>query len=141
MGFSVSASAAVIFVGLVVVFTTVYPAVDNGFERLTDARQDDADRLLAQQNTAIDVTNVTYDGGSNTLIVTANNTGSTTVSLSDTDLIVDNEYYEGTRTVEGSSATDLWQPGETLTVEVTVSPAPDRVRLVAEHGVADGGAV
>lgn len=141
MGFSVSASAAIIFVGLVVAFTTVYPAVDNGFERVSAAREDSEDDLLATQNTAIELANVSYDGGNDTLTVEVNNTGSTALSLADTDLLVDNEYREGNTSVDGDAETDVWLPGETLTFEVSVSPAPDRVRVVTEHGVADGGAV
>lgn len=141
MGFSVSASVAIIVVGLAISFTTIYPIADAGYERVTDARSDSTDDLLDQQNTAIELSSLSYDGGAGTLTVKVNNTGTTTLSVSDTDLVVDNEYSEGTTTVDGNAETDLWHPGETLTVEVDgVSARPDRVRLVTEHGISVGGA-
>jgi len=141
MGFSVSASAAIIVVGLAIAFTTIYPAVDAGYERTADARSERADDLLAQQNTAIELASLSYDGGNETLTVAVNNTGTTTLSVSDTDVVVDNEYREGDSGVDGDAETDLWHPGEQLTVTVEgVTARPDRVRLATEHGVSVGGA-
>ena len=139
MGFSVSASAAIVFVGFVVAFTTLYPVAANGFERVTDARDDAGDRALERENTAIDHLNVSYDDATDTLTVNVTNTGTTELSVEHTDLLVDNTYWSGTRSVDGRTDTDVWLPGETLTVTVeNVTMTPDRVTVVTDHGVSVG---
>lgn len=137
MGFSVSASAAIIFIGFVVAFTTLYPVAANGLERVTDAREDVNDRALDRQNTAIELANTSYDNG--TLTVEVNNTGTTELSASETDLLVDNTHWTGERSVEGDADTDVWLPGETLTITVeNLSMSPERVKVVTENGVEAG---
>jgi len=142
VGFSVSASAAIIFVGLLVSVGIVYPAVANGGERVEAARDAQFDDTRLLQNTAVNVTNATYDAGTDTLTVSVANAGTTALSVSDTDLVADNEYlypWDG-HDVAGDSETDVWAPGETLTVTYQYDsdrPAPSAVVVVADPGVAD----
>jgi flagellar protein FlaF len=134
MGFSVSGSAAIIFAGLFIAFGMWHGAASDAFERVSDAQQDETDATLGQQNTAIEITDA-----SGTLTVKVENTGSTTLALDETDVVVDNEYQTGWRSgadVEGDSTTDLWHPGQTLTLDVGVS-SPSRVKVTTEYGVAD----
>jgi flagellar protein FlaF len=139
MGFSVSASAAIIFAAMFISMGILYPAVANGMEDVSDARADSADVLLDQQNTAISVANVSYDAPSTTLTVDVDNTGTTDLSLDATDVLVNNSYATPSSTaVEGDTDTDLWLPGERLTVTVDVSLTADgsnRVVVVTNHGI------
>ena len=141
MGFSTSGAAAIIFVGLLIAVGIAYPVLETAHDRRSTAIDDRDDRALDLRNTAIDVTDVTYDDaeGDGTAIVNVTNTGSTSLSVSKTDLLVDGEYVpipEET-TVEGVSNRDLWQPGETLSMTVdSVEDEPDRVKGVTEHGIA-----
>lgn len=139
MGFSVSASAAIIFVAMFMSMGILYPAVANGVEDVSDARADSADQLLDQQNTAITVATVSYDAPSTTLTVAVDNTGTTDLSVAATDVLVNNSYVTpSTTTVDGDASTDLWLPGERLTVEADVSLTADgsnRVVVVTHHGI------
>ena len=149
MGFSVSAATAVIFAGLFLALGIFYPAMVNSYERVQAADADQADRALEQANTDIQLADAT-DGG-NQLDVTLTNNGSTSLTVSETDVVVDGTYIQRSELdttvvdVDGTddSATDLWLPGETL--EITYNPTgqfnPDRVRVVTEHGVAVSGAI
>ncbi|WP_237718830.1 flagellin [Halogranum rubrum] len=134
-----SASAAIIFAAMFIAMGMLYPAVANGSERVTDARSDTADAMLDQQNTAIAFVNASYDEPSSTLTVTVDNTGTTDLSIEATDILVNNTYTESaTTTVDGDPSTDLWLPGERLTVEVDVSLTADgsnRVVVVTNHGI------
>ena len=69
---------------------------------------------------------------------------STTLSLNETDLLTDNEYQDGWQgdvQIDGSQAeTDLWLPGETVTITVAGS-TPSRVKLTTETGVSDSEVV
>lgn len=145
MGFSVSGSAAIIFAAMFIAMGMLYPAVANGTERVTDARADSADDLLDQQNTAIDLVDVSYDASSTTLTVAVDNTGTTELSLDATDVLVNNSYTtSSTTTVDGDTSTDLWLPGERLTVELDVSLTADgsnRVVVVTNHGISQAGVV
>ena len=66
-----------------------------------------------------------------------NNTGSTALSVRETDLLIDGVYQQTYETsIDGRTARELWLPGETLTVTVSTS-RPKRVKIVTEHGVAE----
>jgi flagellar protein FlaF len=110
-----------------------YTATSNGFEQVTDAQQDQADRELDRQNTEMFIDSATWDGS--TLTVTANNTGATSLSLSEVDLLADNNYLTGYATsVEGDTETGLWAPGESLTITVDSLDAELRVVDPPEKG-------
>lgn len=137
MGFSVSGSAALIFAAMLVGFGMWHTAATNSFERVDEARQGQADASLEERNTVVRLVNVSHR--TSTLRVEVANNGSTSLSVSDTDLFVDNAYLSGWRddaTVAGDPETDLWLPGETLTVTRSMGDPPDRVKVVTEHGVA-----
>ena len=137
MGFSVSGSAALIFVAAFIGFGMFYSAAANSTEMVNDAREDRADRQLERTNTAIQITTVNYDMTSDYLNVTVENTGTTELSVSDVDVLVDNNYQTGYRTaVEGNTTTDLWLPRETLAINTTVEPQPSGVKIVTGPGVA-----
>ncbi|QLH84289.1 flagellin [Halosimplex pelagicum] len=138
MGFSVSGSAALIFAGLLIAFGMWHTAATNSFERVSEAQSDRSDGLLDQKNTAVVVDSASTADGD--LTVEATNTGSTALSLNETDLLVDNEYRTGWRanaTVDGDAATYLWLPGEQLAIEVPPEGTPGRVKLATEAGVSD----
>jgi flagellar protein FlaF len=137
VGFSVSGATAIIFVGAFISVGMIYTAASNGYEVVSDAQTSVHEDALARQNTALNVTNASYDAG--TLTVTVRNTGSTALSVNDTDVVVDNEYVTTfeSRTVEGDAQTDLWLPGENLTATVDRASVPTRVKVVTEYGVSE----
>ncbi|WP_418280132.1 flagellin [Halorubrum sp. DTA98] len=157
MGVSVSASTAIIVAGLFFAFTAFYPVAANGFERVTDAQHDVGERALERQNTAIGIDaaeNRTVDGGDE-LVINATNDGSTGLVVSDTTLVVDNEYVDladvNTTVYDRDGATgetDLWLTDETLEIvvvdadlETTIVSEAERVVVVTESGVRDATAV
>ena len=138
MGFSVSGSAAIVFAGVILSFGIVFGAVSDSYERVTDAEEDQTDRVLDTKNAAINVTGVERAGDRLTVLV--NNTGSRSLSVNETDFILDNEYRSGWQTdatVDGENGTYLWLPGEQLNITVTESDVPSRAKVVTEGGVAD----
>ncbi|WP_267641780.1 flagellin [Haloarchaeobius amylolyticus] len=139
MGLSTSGATAILFVGFLLTVSTAYPVVETANERVTDAVDDRGERELDRRNTDMNVTNVSYNASTDTLTVTVTNTGSRSLSVAETDLLVDGEYRtDATTSVAGDGARDLWMPGESLAFELTgVTTAPDRVKLVTEYGVAE----
>ena len=141
MGFGVSGSTAVIFLGVLIASGTLYTATAGSAERVSEASDAESEALLDRRNTAIDATEVVYNTSSSndTLRITVTNGGTTALSAEDTSLLVDNEYVppgERSTTVDGDTATDVWAPDQSLVIETTRSSTPDRVKVVAENGVA-----
>ncbi|KAB1188717.1 MULTISPECIES: fla cluster protein FlaF [Haloferax] len=140
MGFGVSGSTAIIFLGVLIATGTFYTATSHAAENLVEARDADAELALERQNTAISLTNATYDTG--TLTVNVTNTGAETLAVDETTLLVDNNFTApDTTSVDGSQATNLWHPGGTLSIDVAEPSAPTRVKLVTGNGVAATGVV
>lgn len=138
MGFSVSGSAAIILAGLFIGFGMYYGATAESNELVSEAREDRVDDTLAEKNSAIAIQSVEYVNGRLTVLV--DNTGAESLSVNETDFLVDNTYqtdWERNATVDGSGGTDLWLPEERLNVTVYPDDLPARVKVVAGQGVAD----
>jgi flagellar protein FlaF len=137
MGFSVSGAAAIIFASMFIAFGMWYTAADNSFSRVTDAQDAQSESSLETSNTAIEIISASYSSG--TLTVEINNTGTTQLSLNQTDLLIDGQYetdwQAANATVAGDGSTDLWLPGEQLTITLDRASQPDRLKLVTESGV------
>ncbi|MFB6073220.1 MAG: fla cluster protein FlaF [Halobacterium sp.] len=144
MGFSVSGSAAILFIAAFVSVGILYSAAYNGYERVQEADDRHGERVLERRNTHIDVVNttyVTYKNADDQLTVNVTNNGTTSLSVNETDLLVDgtfvsrDNYYSWN--VAGQSDTSLWLPGETYSITVNVTSVPDHVKVVTSTGVAD----
>ncbi|NUB89721.1 flagellin [Haloterrigena sp. SYSU A558-1] len=140
MGFSTSGAAAILFVGALVAVGIAYPVIQTAHEDRRAAIDDRDDRSLDLRNTDLELEETTYNDSSDNLTVNATNVGSTTLSVSETDLLIDGEYEPNGEwlevRVDGTTGRELWQPGETLSIVVSTADRPDRVKLVTEHGVA-----
>lgn len=140
MGFSVSGSAAIVFIGLIVAAGIAIPSVVGSFGSMASAQGQQTDRGVETLNTDIEIRNTTYNATDNELDVRLSNTGSTTLSVDETSVLVDGTIPPAgdvTTDVEGNTNADLWLPGETLNVTVSnVDPEPDRVKVVTENGIA-----
>ena len=138
MGFSVSGSAAIIFVGLLVAAGIAIPPMIGSFGSLAGAQGEQVDRGVEALNTDFEITGAVYDDGDDELDLNVSNTGSTTLGVAETSLLIDGEIPNSgdvTTTIDGDE-TELWLPGETLSITVNnVDPEPDRVKIVAENGI------
>ena len=129
MGFSVSGSAAIIFIGLVVAAGIAVPPVVGSFGSLAGAQGEQVDRGIDALNTEFEIESATYDDGEDESTIDVRNSGSTTLSGEKTSVLVDGEIKTG------AIDDGLWVPGETRTIEI--DGKPDRVKIVAENGIAE----
>ncbi|MFC7228240.1 fla cluster protein FlaF [Salinirubellus salinus] len=153
MGFGVSGATAVVVVGLFVSAGIFYDAAATSYEAVDEAEDDRAEALLEQRNTAVAVANAAIQSPGNALVVTMENTGSTTLGVPETTLLAENVVVphdaNATWAVESDTGTEVWLPGETL--EVTVSRTwldttfdggdPTRVKVATDTGVSDAAEV
>jgi len=138
MGFSTNGAAAILFVAAFMAVGMLVPAAQAGFEDVSSSWASQENRVVATTNTAISLSNVTYNNTSDTLTVRAENTGTTTLHVADTDVLVDGEMTTPNATVAGVSGRSIWAPGENATFTLSRSSAPSRVVVVTEHAVSVG---
>jgi flagellar protein FlaF len=120
-----------------IAFGSFYTATANSVERVQTAQDERGDRALEAQNTAIEITNASWDASASTLSVNVSNNGSSELEISEVDLLANNTYQSGYDTaVGGETGTDLLLPGETLEITVTaLAEDPGRVKVVTGPGV------
>ncbi|MFO7925827.1 MAG: flagellin [Halobacteriota archaeon] len=141
MGFSVSGSAVIVFIGVMVAAGIAVPSMVGSFGSLTGAHGNQVDRGVDALNTGISIETATYDGEPDEFTIDLKNVGSTTLGVEETSVLVDGTIppsSDVTTDVEGDQTAGLWLPGDTLTVTVErVDTEPDRAKIVAENGIAE----
>lgn len=136
MGFSVAAAAAILFAGALVCFSIVVGSVQTASDQVREARGHDDARTADRLNSRITLTNGTSNGTAVDLNLT--NNGSVVIHVRALEVLLNGTLYSGNitlRTVDGSSATNLWSPGQTLHLVVSAAvAAPAAVKLVTDTG-------
>lgn len=139
MGFSTNGAAAILFVAAFMAVGVVVPAAQAGFEDVSESLAAKEDRMLATTNTDLAVANATYNTTADELTVTVENTGTESLHVTDTDLLVDGDIRPDAATaVAGTPNRTVWAPGQTLTFTLALDSEPSRVVVVTEHAVSAG---
>lgn len=128
---------AILFVGVLIALSTAYPAMSAANERVQTAADERSDRGISERNSDIKLENATYNESNETLVVWVTNTGSRTLSVNDTDVLVNGTYRQGYETSVNGTNRSVWVPGETLRIELSESDPPARVKVVTEFGIAE----
>jgi len=137
MGFSTSAAVAVVSIGFLISVGLLYPAVEQSVQDVSSATDQRDDRMIDARNSDALLGNATYDNATGVLNVTVNNTGTHTMDVPKTDLLVDGEIATNRTTyVDGVPDRELWVAGEQLRIEAhDVTAAPDRIVVVTGTGL------
>jgi flagellar protein FlaF len=153
VGFGVSGATAVILLAVLVAGGVAFGALSVAHETVTEASDAEAERLLEQRNTDVRFVGGSYNATTDVLLVEVENSGSVHLTVSGTDLLVDNRVEAltvtlvsptGTVVASGDPATlstDAWLPGEVVRFRVDGVTAPERVTVVAPRGVRISAAV
>ena len=134
MGISVSAGTAVILIGVFLMLGVIVPGALNAHELVTTAEEERQQHHVNQQQTDINIQSITTDN--DTMEVNATNNGTTSLSLAETSVVVDNTHRTIEHTAIDNISTDLWLPDETATFEVA-GTGEEHLVLVTEHGITD----
>jgi flagellar protein FlaF len=140
MGFSVSGSTALIFVGLLIALSTLIPATLNAYDEIQEAEKEQFDKKIEASNTAVKITSV--QNKSTTVVVKAKNTGTHPLDVEDVDLLIKNTYVSFSHdVVEADSSTMIWASKETINMTVQKSEFdgvdPVRAKVIVEYGKSD----
>jgi flagellar protein FlaF len=143
MGFSVAAAAAIIFAGGLLCFSIVLHAVDTSNGDLRDARAAEEARLKEKLDSQVTILNGTANG--TVVDINFTNSGSTVIHAKTFDVLLNGSLYTAnvtTRTVDGSSVTNVWAPGQTLHLVVAAPVSgPANIKLVTDAGYTFTGTV
>ncbi|MFP3871892.1 MAG: hypothetical protein ACOC55_03275 [Candidatus Natronoplasma sp.] len=139
MGLSVSASAAIVLVGVVLIFGTLYPAIERAQEIEEEARNDWLEWKDQKQRAEMTISDVNYLGAENILNISLNNTGDTVLDINELEVLLDGVYCTDKVTSkiidDQIENTDLWNPGQKLVLSLEdVEEETNRVLVVSEFG-------
>ncbi|GAD51309.1 hypothetical protein MBEHAL_0069 [Halarchaeum acidiphilum MH1-52-1] len=138
MGFSTSGAVAILLIAGLISAGAIVPAVQSSADAVEHAFNDRTNHAVAIDNTDIALRNVTYDGDDDTVTVTVENDGTTTLAVADTDLLLDGDYVTDRRTaVDGGDDRTAWAPGETLTITIDRDAQPQRALVATKGGVSE----
>ena len=143
MGFSVAAAAAILFAGALVSFAVIVESVQTATENVRGAQGKEDVRVAEALNTRIALLN----GSANGTVVDLNltNNGSVVIHVRSLEVLVNGTLYTGAitfRAVAGSTATNLWAPGQVLRLLVQAPVGgPASVKVVTETGYTFQGTV
>lgn len=142
MGFSTSGSLLVVFVALFVALGSFYTTTSNTTSEVTETTAEEFEQNNEVLDTQVNVTNATWNNNTEELVVTVNNTGTRTLAVNATDLLVNGQYvggWEKNATID-SSDRNVWAADEQLRIAdgravVDVGGTPERVVVVTGTGV------
>ncbi|MCX2818426.1 fla cluster protein FlaF [Haladaptatus sp. F3-133] len=136
MGFSVSGSTAVIFLGIVISVGIVLSAAQTTGSELSNSWNQRTSDMLGQKNTYINVTDAKYNKTLSKVTVNATNMGSTTLSIDKLNLLVDGNLKpdRGVQVV-GARKSSLWLPGEKISFTGNSTGMVESVEVVTGNGV------
>ena len=137
MGFSTSAATAVIFTGIIVMFSFTVGTVFNTYGDLKDAALDVSDAEYDRQRTRVSFVNSSFN--STHVFINATNPGEVNIDTGYLDLLLNGTLETEAivaQQVEGTSS-GIWGIHETLYLEVSYSEANNmtRIRLITHNGV------
>ena len=134
MGYAIPAAAAIIFAAVAITGTQVTNTLMDSFSKAGTAERE-AMRLAEESiNTRITISNVQRTG--NTVTVTATNSGTVVLDVTQVQVTGDGVYKTLTSRKIGTSSTNtVWAPGTVLEVKWTQSTTPNSVTIIAENGV------
>ncbi|MCU4924850.1 hypothetical protein OB905_02475 [Halobacteria archaeon AArc-dxtr1] len=150
MGFSTSSSVALLFVAFLIVLSIALPTLFTLGSSAGDAYASQAEQIRDYKNTDIEINSTAVDSENSTTTIEVINTGSETLELSRTYLLIDGtptDTNQTTRTVidgddtRNESVTNIWPPGTTLKFEAELDTAPERVAVTTEGAITDATSV
>ncbi|MBI0584385.1 MAG: hypothetical protein ISF22_09190 [Methanomassiliicoccus sp.] len=134
MGVSVSIATAIIFIASIISFGSVIGTLDQVQHSLTDAQASRSDRELTAIHTSVTMASVDRPNGT----VEVANSGRVTLSTNELDV-----YINGTLSndrissieVNGHAGSQIWLPGETVTVGLSGDLNGTAIMIMTGNGV------
>jgi archaellum component FlaF (FlaF/FlaG flagellin family) len=130
MGFSVTAASAILFAAALISLGNVLVGYSTMQSYLADAQRSVFDHLQDAKNDCIRI--VAVDANNSTISLL--NSGGRVLLMDDLDVIVNGTMRSGdieSATVTNVGATDIWAPGEELTIRMSCNLHSGRIMVYA----------
>jgi archaellum component FlaF (FlaF/FlaG flagellin family) len=125
-------AAAILLVGLLAGLMLAQPSFDRALDDLKDARESVVEEMINLRNTGISITSVSHNNTTSILNLTLENDGSSVITLSEVDVLLNGTYFPG-----GIGSTGYFYPGQELTFSLTNITDPRSVKVVGPWGLSD----
>lgn len=138
MGLSVSAAAGIVMIGVILIFGTLYPAIERSRELKNEARSEWIQQQDAKQRADMTITYINHTD--ERLNISLINTGDTSLGLNELEVLVDGVYESenimGWIVEEDITNTNIWNPGQDLKLilQDIEEESIERVMVVDEFG-------
>ncbi len=141
MGMSVSASAAIVLIGAILILSLIYPALQVSDKVVNQARQEWLNTKMKEQESSMEIINGSYNSTSERLNITVKNSGSTTLHVNKVDVLINGTYRTdrinlSSSSVDENTDTNLWMAETILNLtldDINIS-TPIRIKIVNEYG-------
>lgn|GEM_PF-6026126 len=136
MGLSVSASAGVIFIGFLMVFGTIYPALTSRREDLDESERELRQFYNEKENIDILIEDVFFSEEDGMLYINGTNSGNVPFHISSIDIFVNRSYFDhlsNHTTVEGYEWGREVFPDDLFSVGIDAEPDTP-IKLVDGYG-------
>jgi archaellum component FlaF (FlaF/FlaG flagellin family) len=133
MGLSVSAASAILFSSFIIVFGAMFGSINVYQDKIQSAQEDNYARALEAQATSIGISMVDAVNGTITVV----NHGTTTVDPSKLDMLINGTIQTSSisgLSIEGHPGSNLWLPGEVLSLHTDANIVGAHIELVTEGG-------
>jgi len=135
---SVSAAAGIVMIGVILIFGTLYPAIERSRELKNEARSEWIQQQDAKQRADMTITYINHTD--ERLNISLINTGDTSLGLNELEVLVDGVYESenimGWIVEEDITNTNIWNPGQDLKLilQDIEEESIERVMVVDEFG-------
>ncbi len=139
MGLSVSASAGVVLVGVILIFGTLQPAVEKASEIKEEARSDWLDWKEKKEKSEMEILEINYTESKSILNITVKNNGDAPLDIREIEVLLNGTYstHKINSTVVDNHIknTNVLNPGQVLNITLEeVKQKISRIVVVNEFG-------
>ncbi len=141
MGLSVSASAGIVLIGIVLIFGTLYPAVDESQRLKNEARDEWNEWENDKKRSDLRIESIQISNQEDTIDITADNIGHTVLDVTELEIIIDGIYRTqniSKYVIDGEiENTTILNPKQNITITIeNIGVEFDRIVIVNEFGEA-----
>lgn len=118
MGFSVAGSSGVIFLALLVCFSTVFIQLDQSIQDIKEEVDISAGKLVDEGLTKYHINTILYNRSSNQVVLELKNVGSTVLNTTKLDILINGDMVpdENISIVKREGDGNFWPPGSTIKI-------------------------
>lgn len=130
-----SVTTLVLFVGIMFSLSIIIPAFLQYTGESAQSQKSILESIEEAKNTDFNIISTSYNNSTDMVTLKIKNAGSSTIQISDIDLLLDGKYKKFGSAVEGASKRTVLNPDEQAKLTVNSQNKPNRSKLVTSIGI------